>query len=353
MTSSHPHTLTRFNPQTATDAEFAARHRFLNLIRAEAQPDDPPRSLQATIDNAKGWQVFEDIDIQVWQVLRKGEIIAELFAAIAHREDNRHLMDIDLQVLPTYRRQGLGVALLEKALALAEAESRTLLMSATHSNAPAGVAFAERVGARSGLEAHTNQLVLADLEPSLLHDWQEKAQESARDFTLGLWVGPYPEAELAAIAELYEVMNTEPRGDLEVEDFTVTPEHLRQREAYQQAQGVERWTLYARHKSSGELAGYTATYFDPDTPETLDQGDTGVLPKYRGYGLGKWLKAAMLEKVLSERPAVKRVRTGNADENAPMLAINHALGFKPYISETVWQVEVDRLKDYLAEKGLR
>ena len=56
-----------------------------------------------------------------------------------------------------------------------------------------------------------------------------------------------------------------------------------------------------------------------------------MLPKYRGHGLGKWLKAAMLEKVLAERPAVKFVRTGNADENVPMLKINHALGFKPYV----------------------
>ena len=331
------YTLTRFNPQTATDAEFAARHVFLNSIRAEAQPDDPPRTLRATIDNAKGWQVFEDIDIQVWEIVREGEVLAELFANIAHREDNRHLMDINLNVLPTHRRRGLGTALLGQAVRLSEANGRTLLISFSHANAPAGASFAEEVGAKAGLTAHTNRLVLADLEPSLLHDWQESARVSASDFTVGLWAGPYPEEEITAIADLHTVMNTAPMGDLEVEDFTVTPAHLRQREAYHGAQGVERWTLYARH-ASGELAGYTALFIDPETPETLYQGDTGVLPKYRGHGLGKWLKAAMLEKVLAERPTVKFVRTGNADENVPMLKINHALGFKPYLSETVWQV---------------
>ncbi len=346
------YTLTRFDPQTATEADFAARHTFLNLIRAEAHPDDPPRTLQATVNNAKGWQVFEDVDIQVWEAVREGEVVAELFATVAHREDNRHLMDVNLNVLPVYRRRGLGTALLEKAVQLAEANDRSLLISFTHANAPAGVPFAEDVGAKAGLTAHTNRLVLADLSPDLLRDWQESARESARDFTVGLWMGPYPEDELAAIADLHTVMNTAPMGDLEIEDFTVTPEHLRQREAYQAAQGVERWTLYARH-ASGKLAGYTALFIDPETPETLYQGDTGVLPEYRGHGLGKWLKAAMLTKVLSERPDVKFVRTGNADENVPMLKINRALGFKPYLSETVWQAGVDALKDYLAQKGIR
>lgn len=347
------YTLNRFDPATATDAEFRARHAFLNLIRREAHPDDPPRSLQSTIDNARAWQVFEDVDIQVWDVVQEGEVVAELFATVAHREDNRHLMNVNLQVLPAHRRRGLGTALLEKAVQLAEAENRTLLISFTHANAPAGALFAERTGAEAGLTAHTNRLVLAELERSLLRDWQDQAQTSASDFGVGLWTGPYPEEELAAIAELHTVMNTAPMGELDVEDFTVTPEHLRQREAYEAAQGVERWTLYARYRASGELAGYTVVFFDPETPETLYQGDTGVLPHYRGHGLGKRLKAMMLTKVLNERPGLKFVRTGNADENVPMLKINHALGFKPYLSETVWQVEVKKLKDYLVEKGVR
>jgi mycothiol synthase len=109
--------------------------------------------------------------------------------------------------------------------------------------------------------------------------------------------------------------------------------------------------LYARHKS-GELAGFTQMFYDPENPENLDQGNTGVAPKYRGHRLGKWLKAAMLQKVFAERPTAKHVRTGNADSNAPMLAINHALGFKPYIAHTVWQIEVEKIKAYLQNKSL-
>jgi GNAT superfamily N-acetyltransferase len=75
------------------------------------------------------------------------------------------------------------------------------------------------------------------------------------------------------------------------------------------------------------------------------------LPEYRNHGLGRWLKAAMLAKVLHERPQVQFVRTGNANSNAPMLKINAALGFKPYLAQSIWQVETERVAAYLASKS--
>jgi hypothetical protein len=37
----------------------------------------------------------------------------------------------------------------------------------------------------------------------------------------------------------------------------------------------------------------------------------------------------------------------NADSNEPMLKINYELGFNPYISECIWQVETEKVLGYL------
>jgi RimJ/RimL family protein N-acetyltransferase len=142
-------------------------------------------------------------------------------------------------------------------------------------------------------------------------------------------------------------MNTAPRDELEIEDVTWTEEQLRQTEATLAQHQTERWTMYVRHVTTREIVGYTEVFWNARHPETLHQGDTGVAPPHRNRGLGRWLKAAMLEKLLRDRPQVKRIRTGNANSNAAMLGINQELGFKPYKSWTTWQVALDDVRVYL------
>ena len=113
------------------------------------------------------------------------------------------------------------------------------------------------------------------------------------------------------------------------------------------ASGKQRWALYLRDRAGGGLAGFTETFWQPGRPHLVFQGNTGVFPAYRNRGLGRWLKAAMLDRVLRERPEARCVRTTNADSNAPMLRINQALGFKPHMAQTVWQMPAAALAAYL------
>ena len=78
----------------------------------------------------------------------------------------------------------------------------------------------------------------------------------------------------------------------------------------------------------------------------LGQGGTAVVPTHRGRGIGKWLKATMLERVLDEWPGATLVRTGNADANAPMLAINTRLGFRPAWATIVYEVNIADARRY-------
>ena len=116
------------------------------------------------------------------------------------------------------------------------------------------------------------------------------------------------------------------------------------------SRGNQRWTLYLRDIANGQIAGLTEVFWNPNRPMILNQGFTGIYPSYRNKGLGRWLKAGMMEKLLNGRPEVEFVRTGNANSNAAMLKINVEMGFKPYISNVVWQVDTAQVETYLNKK---
>lgn len=335
-----------FAYQTASDDEFRRLNTFENLIRRERIPEDPVVSDEECI---RWWRSKPaSFVIEPWLAWNEaGEIVGKGFGVMFGVDSNQHLLQFDLEVHPAYRRQGLGKQLLGYIVDIARRNNRTLLATGTTDRIPAGVMFMERIGARKGLEGHTNQLEIADLDRSLLEQWQQRAQERAAGFTLGLWTGPYPTDQLEEIAQLYSVMNTAPRDTMEMEDVTFTPALLQEWDQNLVATNTERWALYTRENATGRLAGFTVVFWHPDRPHILGQGDTGVFPAYRGLGLGRWLKAAMLEKVLRERPQVTVVRTGNADSNAGMLQINHELGFKPFMAECFWQVERALVEAYL------
>lgn len=341
------------NLRAATSAEYQALNTFENALRAERLPDDPPLPLSET---SQRWQNFPAFfDLAGWGAWSADQamIIAAVVTFIRRTEDNQHLLYFELGVLPAFRRQGIGWRLLAHVVDRARGEQRRLLLTETHGRAPAGAQFMQRLHAQPGLVAHTNQLVLAALDRDLLCRWQAQGAAHAHRYVLDLWCGAYPETQLTAITNLCLMMNSEPRDQLEVEDFQLTPDRLRQQEKYLAAIGVERWTFYATERATGDFVGYTEVFWHPNRPTILEQGATGVFPAHRNQGLGRWLKAAMLDKVLRERPQVQFVRTGNADSNAAMLAINRALGFQPYLSTCLWQAPTAQVAHYLGLGDLR
>ena len=97
-------------------------------------------------------------------------------------------------------------------------------------------------------------------------------------------------------------MNTAPLEALDWDDERFTAEHWRAIEATNEARGFETWQLCARHDDSGELAGYTELTLPRLWPGAAWQEDTGVWPKHRERGLGRWLKAVNALRLLDERP---------------------------------------------------
>lgn len=338
---------TDFPIRTATDDQYAELWAFEERLRSERHPDDPPVPLASFIGRNRHIPEFYAVLLRCVRERAGGPLVACGTAAYELEGENGHLAQVDIEVAPEHRRRGLGRALLAWAADLAQQQGRRLLVGQTHSRIPAGAAFAAGLGAQAGLEERVSQLVVAELDRGLVAGWIARAAERAAGFELLWWDDAIPEEQIDAFATLCEVMNSAPRGDLDIEDQRVTPAKLRAFAQSQRSAGSSFWTLVVRERASGAFAGFTEVFYNPGRPTILSQGATAVDPAYRGRGLGRWMKAAMAERILRERPAVQFIRTGNATSNAPMLAINVEMGFQPYSQSTVWQVETAKVRERL------
>jgi GNAT superfamily N-acetyltransferase len=84
------------------------------------------------------------------------------------------------------------------------------------------------------------------------------------------------------------------------------------------------------------VAGTSFLYTDRETGRAMNAG-TGVISDFRGRGLGLLMKQHSL--ALAAAAGITRVITQNDDANAPMLAINAKLGYKPLSSGHAWVLE--------------
>ncbi len=325
---------TPFSVASATPAERLAVAELIAECFAFTYPDDPP--LIPTLLAAELTHVTpgERIDqFVIWEgerALAYGKLDYSL-------TQNRHTGQAQVLVRPDRRRRGLGQRMFTALSDQARQARHRLMTFVTTDRAPAGEPFATKQGAKVALLDRRSQLDLKLLDDALLERWLERPADDP--FQLHVW-RTVPGAYLTQMAGLIMVMNTAPRGDLDVDDWQITPEMIRAWEGMIAESGDVRHTLVIEDSRTGELVGYSESDWHPLRAAVIGQGATAVRPEARGQGLGKWLKAAMLRVVVAECPGARVVRTSNAEENAAMLSINVALGFTPWSSVSEWQLRL-------------
>ena len=345
-------TIRLHDPKDDRDDEVAERVALGNVLKDELLPDDP----DSTVEQAIAALRSQPERIRRFSFRARdadGRLVALAGTNIdPDNDDNPDVLWAGINILPDARRQGLGTRLLAELVALARAEGRTRLIGSTMGGREDGEAFAKAVGAVSRQATHLNHLPLAEVDRPMLERWVAEAATRSADYELIGWDGAVPEEHLANWLELVVVMNTAPRDDLQLNDFTITAEEVREHERVMEAAGYETWVLVARHRTTGEWAGFHDVNWDPDQPQYVYVDSTGVRPEHRGHALGKWLKAAMTLRVLDERPDVTNIRTGNADSNDAMLGINKEMGYRPLLGQTTWELPVETAAAWLADRGL-
>lgn len=333
------------DPETASDTQLAEVHDLAAAVHTEALPDDPYQPLALSLVEYR--RTTPKTHRRWWVARRRGVVVGHGTASWDDVPDNRNHAWLNVRVAPSARRAGTGAALFRLGLDAAEGWGADLIDCYARAGGPAD-GFLRRLGADLRIVERESVCPTAEIDADLLSAWVRRARERAATYSLVAWDGPCPDEHIDAFVALAMVMNTAPRGDLELDDWVLTPERLREHETVSEAQGHERWTVCARHDDSGEFAGYTEIMLPSLWPEIAYQGDTGVWPKHRDRGLGRWLKASVALRLLAERPRVTRIETENAESNRAMLGINEAMGFRPRQNWGGWQVPLDRARAALA-----
>ncbi len=258
--------------------------------------------------------------------------------------DNLHLAHLWAWVPPRFGRRGHGTALVEVAEEhLRELGRRTAVTQTWIGDGSGGYrAFAERLGySLAQTQVERRQRLPMD-EPTLARLEAEAARHS-EGYTLRTVVGPIPDDLVPGFLTLYNLMNVEmPTGDIDLEEGRRTPEVQAQQEDELRDQGRTRLTVLA-YAPDGQAVAYSNVVTgapDSDDPG-IDQWATIVRPDHRGHRLGLAVKCALTRAIQEHFPEAEYVRTQNAETNAPMVAINEAMGFEVHTVEGEFQKHLD------------
>jgi GNAT superfamily N-acetyltransferase len=262
--------------------------------------------------------------------------------------DNTHIVHTDLYVAPHLRRRGVGRALFQAATDFARDRGRSLLMGDYVTTLPGGpardpahAAFASAMGVSPALPEVRRRL---DLDTVDKDSWTRLAADAwtkAAGYSILSWVGATPEDVIADVARLEGRMVTDaPLGELRYEPEQYDAERMRGNERVHELRGHRSYQAAARHDASGRLAAWTALVLDADVTAHAWQQTTIVDPDHRGHRLGLLVKVENLHNALGHEPLLRYVDTWNATENAHMIAINEAIGFRAVDAWVDWQYDV-------------
>ena len=338
MPTPRGYTIEPVDLQTATDAEVQEIAQFRQELAVEERPEDPPTPLTVIEPWLRARPPGQ------WRAIFLARDTGGAFAGygVAARNlkdtENAHIRWSEIAVKPQHRRAGLGRGLFARVLKSFESQGDDItVISETKDRVPSGEAFAAAIGAKPGLPMKLNQLDLRAVDRTKIAEW---SRDRPKGYRLERIDGTVPEQLVKACIESSEGINDMPRGEIAFNDSKLTEAQIRQRETFFKQAGMTWWLLLAIDEQSGEGVGFTEVEFNPLDPHAIQQGGTAVVAAHRGHGIGLWLKAVMVERILAEQPDSRFIRTGNANVNERMLAINAKLGFRYAWQTTLWQVSV-------------
>jgi mycothiol synthase len=328
-------------PLVGSAASDALLHQWYELFaanRGEAFPGFPMPGFEAFA--ARRRPPAGELDpgaSRAWAAW-DGELLLGVGTAVYLERDFPEYAVPSVDVHPDHRRRGVGTALLRTLLADASAEGRGMLVQEQVRIGSPGEAW---VRATRFTEVLRNRWQMLDVPGTDPARWDVPVPAG---FRLAQWVGAAPEPLVAAFAAARNAIGDAPTGESGYEAPEWTVARVREEEARSAAAGESMHHVVAVHEATGAVAALTGVLVMPPRVDLVWQRDTAVAGDFRGRGLGRVVKAAMMRTLLDEHPALGRVVTSTAAHNAAMIRVNERIGYAPYAEIGVFEASVAQLE---------
>lgn len=342
-----------FDPHTATSDEWAAYQGFRRR-RADEEVFGEPQFSDADFERnlRQEWPFARYLRFAAWEGRK---VIGNLM--IEYRREGTPdyerfapFIGVGGGVLTDSRRKGIASALmphLRDFMATHDKHTATFARVVD----PAGHAFLQAIGAAHKHRVIENRLAFAGLHWNELARWETGAIERHPALRWERHVGRVATTRLAPLmAPLTALINTQPLGELDAPPLRYELDGYATWYADMDRRGGDHFMMLLM--DGDEVAAVCDASWDARFADRLYQQLTAVAPAWRGRGLAKAVKAAMLRAVHARHPEVTMAITNNANVNAPMLSINERLGFALHRQESVYQIGRDALDAVVNARSL-
>lgn len=343
----------RFEPKKASREIWDAYHVYRKAVQAEFRPDDPVLPDEIVETRMKMDDPFSE-DRQ-YLALSEGRIVGHAGWGVMKPdapgyESNKNFIWGGGTVVADFRRNKVGVSWLGLLLDSMKDWDKTLL-TVWGVESEDGIAFMEWIGAEVKTRFKENRLDFKKIDWNMIEQWVDTGLDKNSDMEVTLYEDKLPGdfyEEYSPI--LSRLLMTMPFDDLEHGDIVITPEVLAEDQKKRDELRSQHHTLVVR-APDGRLAAMTDVTWNPNKETFVNQMFTGVDPEFRGRGLGKLIKAKMLDFLRNKYGNVEWIVTGNANSNDPMLAINNQLGFFLYKQSHTYQLSRDALEEFIQSRS--
>lgn len=330
-----------------TDALLDGVATVLTRLYAELPGDEPAATAEwARTHKHFGGEAYRHRRI----VALHGDRVVGLGDVGLERGENAHIAEFQVSVDPACRRQGIGTAIVDAGLDIAEQEGRTSLVP-WGIRSVASRAFWKSLDLPEVAVDQMSRLDLRTVDRELMKQWRTTASAREAGYELKPWITPCPDALMPALVVASAGMQDAPMGDVEMAQTEMDESWHRAIEGAYLRRGARAHGIVAVAPDGSPAAMTEIIVFDQRRWFGMQQG-TATLRDHRNQGLGRWVKAAMFEHLVSDCPELTTIETGNADDNDAMKKINAEMGFQPHVQLTTRQADIAVVRAALARRDI-